>query len=68
MKKATLYIDQWGNRFYADTVKKLRKQIRTGSSRVSRMYHDTKDGRVVHIGYVIGGHWLTAYARVEKEA
>jgi hypothetical protein len=25
-----------------------------------------KDGRSVHIGYVVGQHWLTAYQRVEE--
>lgn len=63
-----LYIDQWGNRFFAKTVKALRQQIGMGGSRVSKMYRDKKDGQVVHVGYVIGGHWLTAYVPFEKEA
>lgn len=37
-----------------------------GGSRVSKMYVDKKDGRSVHIGYVVGQHWLTAYQRVEN--
>jgi hypothetical protein len=65
--KATLYIDQWGNKFEASTVKELRHQIGMGGSRVSRMYRDKKNGDVVHVGYVIGGHWLTAFAPVEKK-
>jgi hypothetical protein len=36
-----------------------------GGSRVRKMYVDKKDGRSVHIGYVVGQHWLTAYQRVE---
>ena len=36
-----------------------------GGGRVSKMYVDKKDGRSVHIGYVVGQHWLTAYQRVE---
>lgn len=63
--KLTLFIDQWGSRFWAKTVKELRGQIGLGGSRVSRMYRDKKDGSVVHCGYVIGGHWLTAYQPVE---
>lgn len=69
MKNATLYLDQWGNRFYATSRKDLRQQIRFGGSRVSKMYRDKKDGSVVHCGYIIGTHWLIAYAPVEiKEA
>jgi hypothetical protein len=60
----TLYIDQWNGRFWASTVKELRQQLR---GRVSKMYVDKKDGRTLHIGYVVGQHWLTAYQRVEKE-
>ena len=63
--KRTLYLDQWGNKFWASTVKDLRKQIEMGGSRVSKMYVDKKDGAAAHVGYVIGPHWLTAYQRVE---
>lgn len=62
-----LYVDQWGNRFYARTVRELRSQIGMGGSRVSKMYVDRKDGTVAHTGYVIGPHWLTAYEAVEVE-
>lgn len=63
--KATLYLDQYGTRFYASTVKELRAQIGMGGSKVSKMYRDKKDGSIVHVGYVIGQHWLKAYAPVE---
>lgn len=66
--KQTLYIDQWGNRFWAKTVEELRKQIGSGGSRVSKMYCDKKDGRSVHVGYVVGNHWCTAYQPVERPA
>lgn len=66
--KLLLYIDQYGSMFWARTVAELRKQIGMGGSRVSKMYVDKKDGRTVHIGYVIGEHWLTAYAPVELPA
>lgn len=66
--KFTLYIDQYGNRFYAHTVKELRDQIGMGKSRVSKMYRDKVDGRTVHVGYVIGQHWLTAYQPLELAA
>ena len=63
-----LYIDQFGNSFWAQTVKELRQQIGNGKSRISKIYCDKTDGRTVHVGYVIGQHWLSAYARVEKPA
>jgi hypothetical protein len=66
--KLMLYLDQWGNRWWAKTVKELREQIGMGGSRVSKMYVDKKDGRSVHIGYVVGQHWLTAYQPMEEEA
>ena len=63
MKRApALYRDQYGNTFTASTVKGLREQI---PGRCSKMYIDRKDGTTLHIGYVIGQHWLTMYRRVE---
>ncbi len=64
--KQTLYVDQYGSRFWAKTVKELRGMIGMGGSRLSKMYVDKKDGRTVHVGYVIGQHWLTAYQPVEN--
>jgi hypothetical protein len=60
-----LYLDQYGMRYYATTVKELRGQIAMGKSRVGKMYLDKKDGTTVHCGYVIAGHWLTAYVPYE---
>ena len=64
--KPTLYIDQHSNRFWAKTVRELRSKVGMGGSKVRKMYVDKKDGKSVHIGYVVGDHWLTAYQRVEK--
>lgn len=64
--KWMLYIDQWGNRFGASTVRELCQKA--GYSRARRMYQDKKDGRSVHVGYVIGPHWCTAYQPYEGEA
>ena len=61
----TLYLDQYGNRFFARSLKELRAQIR---GRVSIMYCDRKDGRTVRTGYVIGRHWLTAFVPFEQPA
>ena len=64
-RKLLLYIDQYGTTFFASSVKELRKKIGMGGSRVSKMYCDTRGGSPKHVGYVIGEHWLRAYAPVE---
>jgi hypothetical protein len=58
-----LYLDQWGNRFWAHSVRTLRERV--GGGAVSKMYRDKADGSTVHVGYVVGQHWLTAYQPVE---
>lgn len=60
----TLFLDQYGNRFYSRTVRELREQV---PGRLSKMYRDTKSG-TLHVGYVIGQHWLTAFQPVELPA
>ncbi len=65
--KFCLYIDQYGNKFGAKSVRELRRKIANGGSRVSKMFIDKKDG-VVQTGYVIGQHWLTMYQPVEIPA
>lgn len=59
MKPTILYMDQWGNRFWAKTIKQLCREV--GYSKARRMYVDGKDGKCYHVGYVIGKHWLNAY-------
>ena len=66
--KLMLYVDQYGNRYCAKTVKELRSQIENGWCRVNKMYVGKTDGRVVHVGYVIGPHWFTAYVPYEGAA
>ena len=40
-----------------------------GYKSASKMYCDTKDGKIKHIGYVIGPHWIKVYSVHEwKEA
>ena len=58
-----LYVDQWGNRWTAKTVKDLKQQV--GPGKVSRMYQDKTDGSTVHVGYVIGPHWCHAFVPYE---
>lgn len=55
-----LYIDQYGNHFWAKTRKELSEQIK---GKVSLMYQDGADN-VYKIGYVIGQHWLTCYTQM----
>ena len=62
--KHLLYMDQLGNHFFARSVKDLRQQIGGGKSRVTKMFQDRKDGPTVHVGYVIGRHWLKMFEPV----
>lgn len=66
--KMMLYIDQYGNKYNARTRKELRSLVENGGSRISKMFVDTKKGNTVHIGYVIGRHWLTAYEPMRRPA
>ena len=61
--KNYMSIDQYGQTYH-DLGSHPRKELikRIGSTKhVSKMYHDKNDGSVVHVGYVIGQHWLTLY-------
>lgn len=63
--KLTLFVSQYGDRFYAKTLQELRQQV---SGRTTPMYRDKKDGTTVRVGYVIGNLWLTAFTPVEIPA
>jgi len=60
--KEHMAIDQYGHTYHA-----LGKYPRKGlleklnRKHASKMYADKKDGRTVHIGWIIGGLWLTVY-------
>lgn len=60
-----LYVNQYGERFAARTVRQLHERV--GGGRISKMYRDTKAG-AVHCGYVIGRHWLVAFQPMEIPA
>lgn len=66
-KLTRLFVDQYGQKFYAATVKELRAQIHGGGCKVSRMYVDRMDGSTYAVGYCVGDLWLTEFARVEKK-
>ena len=57
--KLMLYLDQFGNYFYARTVRELRGKVGSSGSR------NGADGEPRHIGYVIAGHWLRMFAPIE---
>ena len=54
-----LYLDQYGNKWFAKSVKDLREML--GGGRVTKMYADGKDGKTYHVGYVVGKLWCTPY-------
>ena len=62
-KQVTLYVSQYGDRFYAYTLKQLREKL---GGRCQRMFQDGPNGEIYHVGYVIGPLWLTAYAPLVK--
>lgn len=64
--KLMLYLDQWGNRWFARTVAELCEQV--GRQRVAKMYRDRKDGSTCHVGYVVGQHWCEAFEPVRRPA
>lgn len=55
-------IDQWGQTFHRlgpHPRKALVEML--GYKHVDKMYRDKRDGRTVHVGYVVGPHWVTLY-------
>ena len=60
--KFTMFVDQWGNRWTACTLRELHKQI--GGGFISKMYEDDSNGKTYHVGYIIRNHWCRAYAPV----
>jgi len=54
-------LDQYGSHYKIN--KHPRKELMEMfcRSHVSKMYVDTKEGRVKHIGYIIAGHWLEVF-------
>jgi hypothetical protein len=63
----TLYIDQYGGKIWARTVREL--HAKAGPGRVFKIYVDkiggTNAGHAVHIGYGVGRRWFNAYRPVE---
>jgi hypothetical protein len=59
--KRYMAIDQYGQTFLHLTHPRTELCQRLGRRHANKMYIDTIDGRTKHIGYVIGGLWLTLY-------
>jgi hypothetical protein len=65
--KTTLWIDQYGSKYWSRTIRELCEQLGTKAHGRS-MYIDGKDGKAYRTGVVIGSHWLTAYTPVRIPA
>jgi hypothetical protein len=56
-------IDQYGQTYHS-LGKHPRKALLDKLCRkhASKMYIDSKDGKAYHVGYIIGGLWLSVYS------
>ena len=54
-------IDQYGTHY--DGLVHPRRDLlaRLGYKHAEKMFQDSRDGNVKHVGYVIGGLWITLY-------
>ncbi len=60
--KPILYYDQQSKSvFIARTLREL--QFKAGGGRISKMYQDHRVSGRVHIGYVVGDRWFTAFTQ-----
>jgi len=62
MYKKFIAIDQYGNKIFID--KHPRKELAEyhGVQHIDKMYQDGKDGKAIHVGYVVSGHWYDVLA------
>jgi hypothetical protein len=55
-------VDQYGKTYHALGAHPRKALLeKLGRAKAARMYVDTKDGRPLHVGWIIAGHWLTVY-------
>lgn len=60
-----LYVDQYGDKLWARTVKELREKC--GGGRVFKIYCDMKpDGKSYHVGYGVGPRWFNAFQPLKR--
>ena len=55
-----LYIDQYGNKYHANTLKDL-KNDNYLKGKIHKTYIDGKDGNTYHTGYCVGKNWFQVY-------
>lgn len=63
--KPMLYVDQYGQRTIASTVAGLARCYGVAPGTPRRMYRDKLDGRIIHVGYVLGRYWCEAFVPYE---
>lgn len=63
MADKTVYmaVDQYGQTFHGLTNPRKELCEKLAKSHADKMYVEGKDGKCYHVGYVIGGLWLTLY-------
>lgn len=61
--KAYMAIDQYGQTYHIGFTKYPRQWLLNHFGRKSarKIYHDTLDGHTYHVGWIIGGLWLSVY-------
>jgi len=60
--QSIMALDQYGHTYH-DLGNAPRKALleKLGSSHAEKMYMDNDQGETKHVGYIIGGLWLTLY-------
>ena len=53
--------DQYGNHYNMSDHPRKELMQKLGAKSASKMYVDTTDGKVRHVGYIIKGRWVNVY-------
>jgi hypothetical protein len=61
-KPQFMAIDQYGQTYHGLNHPRKDLLSQLGRRHATKMYIDHKDGKTFHVGYVIGGLWLTLYS------
>jgi len=56
MNKKFVAIDQYGITHFVDNPRKELCEL-NGVKHAKKMYRDSENGKVAHVGYVVSGHW-----------
>jgi len=56
-----LGIDQHGQYYTIDKYPRKELLEQLYSKHADKMYCDTKDGKIKHVGYIIKGYWINVY-------